>query len=263
MRDPVVSGVFYEGNKTNLTEDLKSLFGQTKDGNCIGVVSPHAGYVYSGQTAARAIASLKQEKRFVILGPNHNLLGERFSILKEDWRTPLGNISFDEDLGNRIMENDLIREDSSSHYHEHSIEVQLPFLQYKFKDFLFVPVSIANSDFTKDFLTEYESLGKHIAKISMNFGIVASSDFSHYVSRAEADKKDSAVIGEILKLDLEGFFGALKANEGSVCGFGPIAVLMAFAKERRLKPKIIHKSNSGDQTGDYSSVVSYYAIGFS
>jgi len=266
IRRPVVAGMFYPLNRDNLNEKLSGLFGGVKPGDFICVVSPHAGYEYSGKTSAHAIGSLRPARSFVILGPNHNLLGSEFSVMSSgEWETPLGNIEIDNGLANEIKKCDAIEEDEFAHTHEHSVEVQLPFLQYVFKKFRFVPISISNVGYSDDFLRKCETLGKQIAKTirNKNVGVIASSDFSHYLPRELADEKDRKAIEKILKLDTKGFFRVLEEIDASVCGYGPIAVVMCIAKELRMKTaKVIDHTDSGDITGDESSVVSYYAIGF-
>ena len=262
MRHPVVSGVFYEHDRKRLESHLETLFRGTKAGSCKGVVSPHAGYVYSGRTAAHAISSLGRFRKFILLGPNHNLLGPRFSLSSEEWETPLGSLRVDGDLSEELMKSGIAEKDEMGHFREHSIEVQLPFLQHRFGNFSFVPVSIANSNFSQDFLNDCIRLGEHIARMK-GIGIVSSSDFSHYLPKEEADEKDTKALEMIRKLDAKGFFRVLEENDASVCGFGPIAVMISIARKLGLSMKILHKSNSGDATGDFSSVVTYYALGFS
>lgn len=266
IRRPVVAGMFYPLHGDNLSEQLSRLFSGTEKDDFICVVSPHAGYEYSGKTAAHAINSLKPAKSFVILGPNHNLLGSEFSMMGSgEWETPLGTTGIDPGLAKEIGTCEVIREDEFAHTQEHSIEVQLPFLQHRFKNFGFVPVSISNTDYSEDFLKKCETLGRHIAKTikNRNIGVIASSDFSHYLPKEIAKEKDSKAIEKIRNLDPKGFFRTLEEVDASVCGYGPIAVLVYIAKELGLKTaKIINHTDSGDTTGDDSAVVSYYAIGF-
>jgi AmmeMemoRadiSam system protein B len=275
-RRPVVAGQFYDSDPGRLSEQLSGFFEQVKaPSSSVGVVSPHAGYVYSGQTAAWAIASLKSAKTFIVLGPNHNTLGERFSVIKSgSWETPLGKVKIDSDAARLIGERcDFVADDRSAHAMEHSIEVQLPFLQHKFgkggsgPGFDFVPISIMNIDYSEGLAGRCERLGQAIASLigsrqAGNVGVVASSDFSHYVPKDTADKHDTKAVKSILELDVKGLFSHLDRIDGSVCGYGPIAVLMAAARALGLKGRLIRKSTSGDVTGDDKSVVAYYAIGF-
>jgi len=265
-RKPVVAGMFYPNGRESLEQTLSKLFSGVKHGSFAHIVSPHAGYEYSGRTAAFAMNSLKPAKSFVILGPNHNVLGHEFSVISSgEWETPLGTARIDSELAKEAKKCGILEDDELAHAHEHSIEVQLPFLQHRFKNFRFVPISVTNIDYSENFLAKCISLGKHMAKIISGrpIGIVASSDFSHYLPAKIADEKDAKAIEKIAKLDTPGFFSVLERMGASVCGYGPIAVAMSAAKAAGMKgAEIISHANSGGATGDYSSVVSYYAIGF-
>ncbi len=266
IRKPVVAGSFYYFDKDNLKNQLSRLFlGVSRKRKCKAVISPHAGYLYSGKTAAHAISSMRDFKDFIILGPNHTGLGEIFSIMSSGkWQTPLGYCEINSELAESIKECGFVKDDFFAHVEEHSIEVQLPFLQYMFGNFRFVPICIMNVSFSEGFMKECIALGDHIAKIikDKNIGLIASSDFSHYLPREVAKRKDEAAIEAIKELSVKKFFDVLRKEEASICGFGPIAVVMTAAEKLKLKPKVIHASDSGDVTGDVSSVVSYYAIGF-
>ncbi len=265
VRNPVVSGTFYDSDPGRLRETIKGFSSKTKEGECLAVISPHAGYVYSGETASFSISSLKPSKKFVILGPNHNLLGPEFSIMtKGEWATPLGKVMIDEKIPEDLMKCGFLREDDSAHMMEHSIEVQLPLLQQRFSRFTFVPVCIQNLDFSDKFLEKCKSLGEAMAGAMKkhDFRVIASSDFSHYIPEEEAKEKDGKAVEMIRKLNLKGLFRTLESTDASVCGYGPILVAMSYARSLGLKAKVIRKSSSGDVTGDYSSVVSYYSIGF-
>lgn len=266
IRDPVVAGTFYPLDPVHLRGQLNSLFSGIKTGQkCLGAVSPHAGYEYSGRTAAFAISSLRPAKTFIVLGPNHHGSGSRFSITGSGtWRTPLGKVAVNPDISRELMKSGTLQEDSTAHLQEHSIEVQLPLLQHRFKDFDFVPVCIRNTDYSDEFLGECKALGAAIAGTikGKEAGVIASSDFSHYLPAGVAEEKDSRALKKILALDTKGFFRVLEENQASVCGYGPIAVLMETARKLGLKAGMINKSNSGDSTGDYNSVVAYYAVGF-
>jgi len=159
----------------------------------------------------------------------------------------------------------VLEEDDWAHSSEHSIEVQLPFLQHKFGKISFVPVCIMNTDYSQDFLNKCERLGQLIGMLmrEKDIGVVASSDFSHYIPGNSAKKFDTEAIEKIKSLDMKGFFETLKRNRATVCGYGPIAVAMAAARSIGLKSgELIKYMNSGDLTRDYSSVVAYAAIGF-
>jgi AmmeMemoRadiSam system protein B len=267
QRKPVVSGTFYESDSSRLRSQLNELFSGTKTSRGFPmVVSPHAGYVYSGRTAARAVSALRPSRTFIILGPNHTGLGTEFSVMSSgSWKTPLGEVGIDGKSAERLKKCEFLREDQLAHSREHSVEVQLPLLQHRFRDFSMVPVSMMNIGYSDDFRKRCEALGHAVAGIVRdgNVGVVASSDFSHYLPQDMAEEKDEVALAKIMNLDVEGFFRSLHEIDASVCGFGPIAVTMAAAKELGMKAGLIHKSSSGDASGDYGSVVTYCAIGFS
>ncbi|MFH1294893.1 MAG: AmmeMemoRadiSam system protein B [Candidatus Aenigmatarchaeota archaeon] len=260
VRKPVVSGTFYCMDPAMLREQVSDLLKHSKTRpEFKAVVCPHAGYMYSGRTAAEAMTGLLPFKKFVVMGPNHTGFGSSFSVMtKGAWRTPLGMVPIDEaaaSIGKPL------KNDPTGHLQEHSIEVLLPFMQQRFGRFTIIPISILSPGYGKALLEECMALGKALAKLD-GFGFVASSDFSHYVPANDAKKKDDAVIRKMLDLDAKGMFRALDEVDASVCGFAPIAVLLTVAKERGWHAKRIHSSDSGDVTGDKKSVVAYHAIGF-
>jgi len=267
-RYPAVAGTFYENGMQALKSHLDHMFSNLDvKGNCPIVISPHAGYAYSGRTAAFAISSLKKASKFIILGPNHTGLGQEFSLMSEGmWLTPMGGCRIDKEIAGKLESLDFVSDDIMAHDQEHSIEVQLPLLQHRFgDDFTFVPVCIMNTTYSDGFLKQCRELGRKIANIMRNdpdVAVIASSDFSHYLPVKEADEKDGAALERIEALDVKGFFEILEKTDASVCGFGPIATVMEAATQNRLKPRIIHKSSSGDASGDFRSVVAYYSIGF-
>lgn len=261
-RLPAVSGVFYPGEKQPLLHLLERYFGEIKDiqQNCLGVISPHAGYEYSGKTAAYAVSSLKNAETFIIFGPNHQSTGGDFAVSLADWKTPLGKVPVNHELAKSLE----LEADESAHRGEHSIEIQLPVLQYRFKNFDFVPVSVMSQDYSEHFLKKCRNLGRRISEVMKDrqIGVIASSDFSHYLPRDQALKKDDKAIERILDLDTEGFFSVLEKSRASICGFGPIAVLMEIGKKLKLNTRKIHHSTSADVTGDIGSVVTYNTLGF-
>ncbi|MCX6814672.1 MAG: AmmeMemoRadiSam system protein B [Candidatus Aenigmarchaeota archaeon] len=266
-RKPIAAGMFYPSSKEKLSSQLSSLFSQAGASEKYRiVVSPHAGYVYSGLGAACAIGSLKPADTFIVLGPNHTGLGEKFSIMSQGvWKTPLGDVEIDMMTALALKRSGVLEEDDWAHASEHSIEVQLPFLQHKFGKLTFVPVCIMNTDYSQDFLNKCGRLGELIGLLmkEKSIGLVASSDFSHYVPAKSAEKYDKQAIERISSLDVKGFFETLKRNRATVCGYGPIAVAMSAARSLSLKQgELIKYTNSGDVTKDYSSVVAYAAIGF-
>jgi AmmeMemoRadiSam system protein B len=273
---PAVAGMFYPAEPALLRKQVSSfmLSAKTKP-SCIGAVSPHAGYGYSGLTATFALGSLKPAESFIILGPNHTGLGSEFSLMAEGaWKTPLGNVKIDSGLASELLGRTDISDDSDAHAGEHSIEVQLPIMQMIFKDFSFVPICIMNTGYSDEFMERCISTGEIIADViagnkkkGKSVGVVASSDFSHYVDPETIPKREKDIVNAIMSMDVAKFFDALSSTNASVCGFGPIAVLMAYARKLHLKSKDIHNSDSsqsrtGGQNYRNDRAVSYRAIGF-
>ncbi|MBL7158705.1 MAG: AmmeMemoRadiSam system protein B [Candidatus Omnitrophica bacterium] len=263
IRQPVVAGQFYSGSPDSLKREIENFTPKPrKKIDAKGVVSPHAGYLYSGTVAGEVLSAVFPKPTYVILGPNHTGLGKAFGMdLERSWKTPLGEARTDRDLGNAILEESKYVEiDSACHDREHSIEVQLPFLQHLGK-FRFVPivVSLANGEI-------YREIGRGIAraiqKTKKETLIVASSDMTHYETQDSAKKKDRLAIDKILKLDIAGLLETVSQNGISMCGLAPVAIMLEAALELGAKgAKLIKYATSGDVSGDYSAVVGYAGIG--
>lgn len=276
-RMPVVAGSFYEGRPDSLLQRLENCFtkslgpgrlpkgGPGKTRNIKALVSPHAGYMYSGMAAAHSYLRLYDDGRpehVVILGPNHTGRGldlSRLAICEDNWDTPLGSIKYDRKIGPLILEqNEYAMPDCIAHSGEHSIEVQLPFLQYVFgKDLSFVPICISDQSYEI-----CESIGKTVANVAKDNDIlvIASSDFTHFESAESARKKDNQAIEYLENLDPEGFLRFVQGHRLSICGAGPIAAALVFAIERGATQfKLLKYTNSGEVTGDVGHVVAYVA----
>ncbi|MFH0836011.1 MAG: AmmeMemoRadiSam system protein B [Candidatus Micrarchaeota archaeon] len=259
MREAAVAGAFYPDNEAACKRLLNEFFSKAREPSekSVAVVSPHAGWIYSGLTCAFAINALKKAETFAVISPNHTGYGSAVSISAEDWRTPFGVVKNDVALGEAIADSGGFDVDEAAHLQEHSIEVILPFLQFKFKDFKVVPVTV---------MRQTEAVAKKLAKAvfdaAPSVGLVASSDFTHYEQAAVAKAKDETVIEAITELDVDGLFNALRVTGASVCGYAPIAVAMEFARLSGAEEgRLLHFSNSGEKTGD-SKVVDYAAIAF-
>jgi len=257
IRKPAVAGQFYEGRENPLTERLKECFLDErgprtlpkinpKDKQNIGVVVPHAGYIYSGAIAAHSynyIAKNGFADTFIILGPNHTGMGSVVSVMTEGtWLTPLGEIPINEKISKQLV-TEPISKDDNAHMYEHSIEVQLPFLQFTAgkKEFEFVPICMAMQD-TEISKKVGEIIADVIKKTNENVAIIASTDFSHagfnYMSMPPeglrvdeyAEKQDRLAIDQILKMNPEGLIDTVKKNNITMCGYGPVAAMLTAAK---------------------------------
>ncbi len=263
MRRAAVAGSFYEAEKSRLEDQLKDCFaGVTREEkeNVLGAVVPHAGYMYSGGVAANVYAKLPTADTFVILGPNHQGIGSLIAVSKDRWVTPLGEVEVDKDFVDALPKR-IIDVDETAHKYEHSIEVQLPFLQFLFdKNFQFVPICMGLND--EETTREVgEDLANTIAKFNKKVVVIASSDFTHYEPDRIAREKDEYVIEAITELDVAKFYNRIYERNSTACGVGPIAAMMHAAKKLGAKEgELIKYATSGDIIGDRSSVVGYGGI---
>jgi MEMO1 family protein len=265
VRNPAVAGQFYSGSKEPLAKEVRSLIKEpAKKIDAIGVLSPHAGYVYSGPVAGITLSSIEPKTHYIILGPNHTGLGSAFSMSASDsWKTPLGEVSINKALADMILKNcPDVKKDELAHIHEHSIEVQLPFLQVLQENFTFVPIVVSMAG-----LETYRKVGEAIAKsvkdlkLEKDVTIIASSDMTHYESQDSAKDKDSRAIDAILKLDEKALVERVEEFEITMCGFAPAAIMITAAKKLGAKnAQLVRYQTSGDVSGDYSSVVGYAGI---
>lgn len=270
MRNTAAAGSFYPRYTEEVEWALKECFNlgkkSAKETGAYAGICPHAGYIYSGFAAASVFLSIKgirDAETVVILGPNHTGMGVPVSLSKEDWNTPLGVCKNDTEFGEALLRNSKTAEaDEAAHAMEHSIEVQLPFLKSLNPEARIVPVCMgeqgigAAKDLSEAVFLAQKELGRKTI-------LLASSDFSHYISAEEAEKRDKEAISHILNMDAEGFEEGVKKNAWSICGHGPIASAILYSKKRGSKKgtELIY-TNSGETTGDYSSVVAYSGIIF-
>jgi len=274
LRKPAVAGMFYAGSPRELTEQIESCY-KSKLGpgtmpqvnsqgsrEIIAVVVPHAGYYYSGPVAAHAYKELANDGIFdaaIILGPNHTGYGPLVSLwARGEWETPLGKVEIDEGFAANLLKEGrgMIEADEKAHMHEHSIEVQLPWLQHLYGELKIVPIAMMAQD-----IETARTIGEAISKIGGNIVIIASSDFSHYEPGPVAVDKDRSVIEAIINLDEEELYRRRQSLDSTMCGFGPIASAIVAAKEMKAKGATLLKyATSGDTTGDFSRVVGYASI---
>ena len=262
---PAVSGQFYPGTAAGLSRALLTL---TREGTArvpaIGVVAPHAGYVYSGAVAGEVFSSIQVPGRAVIFCPNHTGIGEDAAIVSHGaWRMPWGDVPIDEELAARMETAcPLLREDPSAHLREHAVEVQIPFLHRFRPDVRIVPVALGRLS-----LEECRELGESVADAIAGDAerplLVASSDMSHYVSDAVARTKDRMAIDRMLALDPEGLYRTVRKERISMCGVLPATVVLFAA--RRLgatSARLIRYATSGDVSREFDQVVGYAGLAF-
>ena len=264
IRKPAVSGRFYPANPDELRETLQGFLEPLDPRpNAVGVIVPHAGYMYSGQVAGAVYSRVKLPLRNIILCPNHTGLGSPLSIMKcGAWQTPLGEMQIDEDLCAALMETDAhLEDDTDAHRYEHAIEVQLPFFQYIGGSLVqFVPITVGTIN-----LQRLKALGRAIAKVIQTVApqalIVASSDMNHYESDAVTRVKDSKAIDQILAMNPEGLYEVVGRENISMCGYGPAVVMLTAANILGVsKAELVRYATSGEASLDFDHVVGYAGI---
>ncbi len=266
IREAAVAGTFYPAEREELLKLLSFLCGKipSEKVKAKAVLVPHAGYIYSGKTACEVYKRIEIPQHVVILGPNHTGLGAPVSVYSGDaWKTPLGIVEIDKEIRDRLIQIYGFTPDEAAHRFEHSLEVQLPFLQtFAEKPFKITPIVLS--------LLRYEDaiyVAKQMAKILKDYEddvlIVISSDMSHYIPASKAEELDALAIECMKKLDSACLYERVFKYNISMCGVIPAVVGMEVAKELGAKEGIlVDYTNSGEVTGDYNSVVAYAGMLF-
>jgi len=248
MRSPAVAGSFYPSTKQKCVEFIKSNDCHEKTSSNI-VITPHAGWSFSGKTAIHSFKSLKNNglNKFLIIGPSH-YFSEGVFLSAQDWKTPFGiakcDVELVEQLGFNVNEN--------AHQPEHSIEVQIPFLQYFFKKFTFAALLLGDQS--------WSSCKQVVDSIPEDVAIIASSDFTHYEPEEIARKKDLESLEFIKNLKSKEFNEYVEKNNLSICGYGPITIAIEIAKRRSLKKGVVLDFSNSGETG--RGVVDYISLAF-
>jgi len=267
VRPAQVAGYFYPSSPEKLRKDINLLLDVTKPKEkfekIFGIVSPHAGYVYSGKTAAHAYNLLvgKRYKRVVIISPSHSEYFPGISIFEGDaYETPLGIVKVDKDFREKLETDDgIIFKGYEGHRREHALEVQIPFLQSVLLDFKIVPIVMGDQS-----KRNVEVLAKKLSEVSDDETlIVASSDLSHFYSKSQADRLDSIVEKRVRDFDFDSLQNDLEAHTCEACGGGPILALMKAANLKNIRHSmVLSRTDSGDVTGDNKEVVGYLSAVF-
>lgn len=263
IRPAAVAGRFYPSDPRELSRQVDAY---TKDGgekkSAIGCVVPHAGYMYSGHVAGAVYRVLQLPRRILLLGPRHFPRGEALAILSEGaWNTPLGDAKIDAELAAELARAfPRLREDEVAHSVEHSLEVQIPFLQRLAGSFSFVPIVLGI-----DRYPVLEELGCAVAHVvaaqKKPVLLVASSDMNHYESDEITRIKDHQAIDQILALDPRGLYDTVRAKAISMCGYAPTVVMLTAARALgATSAELVRYATSGDITGDRDEVVGYAGL---
>lgn len=272
IRPPAVAGSFYAADAETLRAELRGSFSSPlgprageRAAPCVAGVVPHAGYVYSGACAAHLYAALEpRASRAIIVGVNHRGIGPPAALSPADcWETPLGKARVDRALGRRLLEEvAFLSEDERPHAREHSIEVQLPFLQTALERFTFLPLSLSRLT-----LGECEELGKALAGLyereaarGERVVLLASTDLSHYLSPDEAERLDGLALERVLALDPQGLYRVVRENDISMCGVIPtVAFLFAVKFLGARGARLLKRYHSGD-VAPMNEVVGYASV---
>lgn len=264
LRRPAVAGQFYPAESDRLRGMLSRMIEREENPvSVIGIVVPHAGYVYSGGVAGKGYGSVRIPPVVVILCPNHHGIGAPVALSAADgWETPLGVVPIDQHLSSRILRQvpGFVERDDVAHLHEHSLEVHLPFLQYLRPDVSIVPISLGFGD-EATMVRLARLLADLLCDLPERPLIVASSDMTHYESAESARIKDQLAIDRFLALDPEGLLSVCRAHRITMCGVVPAAVMLKTALLLGARhAELLAYSTSGDVTGDYRQVVAYASL---
>ena len=268
LRLPAVAGRFYPSDPAELTTLIHKYVASDPDKPGIPVracLVPHAGYVYSGQVVGAVLASIALPKKIIILGVRHYPRGEAAAILSSGaWRTPLGDARIDEALAEALKEAcPLLREDGVAHAAEHSLEVQLPFLQVLAPEFTFVPLALGTVRF-ESLVSVGEAIGQVLDGSKENVLLLTTSDLNHYEDDATTRVKDRKAIDQLLAMEPRGLYDTCRKEEISMCGLGPgVAMLTALNALGVKRAELVKYATSADVSGDRSAVVGYAGMIFS
>src|SRR6266446_4037626 len=267
LRLPAVSGRFYPSDPAELTGLVHRFTKTDPTRACIPVracLVPHAGYVYSGHVTGEVLGRVALPKKIVILGVRHYPRGEQAAILSRGaWRTPLGDAPIDEPLAEALREAcRLLQEDSVAHSGEHSLEVQLPFLQVLAPGFTFVPVALGTLRY-EDLVSVGEAMARVLAAQSEDVLLLTTSDLNHYEDDATTRRKDRKAIDQLLAMDARELYDTCRREEISMCGLGPaVAMLTAVRAMGAKNAELVRYATSGDVSGDRDAVVGYAGMIF-
>jgi MEMO1 family protein len=263
-RSPAVADRFYPGDSDHLRSAMEifvPVVAEEDKQQALAVVMPHAGYVYSGATAGVTISRVRVPEIVLIMGPNHRGRGAALALGTEDWRMPMGMVPVDRDLASAILKNSAaISEDSEAHRYEHSLEVQVPFLQQVQPHLRIVPLMVSHVPFPL-----CQQVARDLAEVIRTSRqpllIVASTDMSHYETRKQAAHKDKLAIDRILALDPEGLYATVHGNRISMCGVIPTTIALLVSLELGAKrAELVRYTDSGEASGDVSQVVGYAGL---
>lgn len=274
IRKTAWAGAFYEANPRDLKRRIRWSYqhqlgpGQLPESpgkarTIQGLVAPHAGYMYSGPVAAHSYLELSRDgfpETFIILSPNHTGYGSLVSTMTTGaWETPLGQVEIDTELARELTRTSILDDDPTAHFKEHSIEVQLPFLQYLEEDFQLVPISMMMQDLETSHEVG-EAIHQAIEATGRDVVVIASTDLTHYKAQEVAAQEDREVLKALENLDEEAMLEAVEEYNVNMCGYGPVAATLTATKLMgATQAKVLKYATSGETSGNYQEVVGYAA----
>ncbi len=262
LRQPAVADRFYEGDPVKLRQALSRLIpDESEKVEAKAVLSPHAGYVYSGGVAGETFARVKVPETVVLLGPNHRGQGRPLAVGSQDWEMPLGQVPLARDLAEDLVNNSsLFATDDTAHCYEHSLEVQVPFLQYFQEELQVLPISISQLS-----LSQCRQIARELAQVIQSSNrsvlLVASTDMTHYLSREQASKQDRLALDYILRLDAAGLYETVLSHRITMCGIVPTTItLLTVVELGARQAELVRYTDSGETSGDTEQVVGYAGV---
>src|SRR6202166_167169 len=267
VRLPAVAVRFYSSDAAELSAQISEYITPQNELTVRNVKSclvPHAGLMYSGHVAGAVFSSIRIPKKVVILGVRHRPPGSPVAIVSDGvWRTPLGDAEIDHELAEKLRAAcPLLIEDPGAHSKEHSLEMEIPFLQVLNPDFRFVPIALGTAHF-ESLVSVGEAIGGVLATETEEILLVTSSDLNHYEDDATTRVKDRKAIEQLLRMEARGLYDVCRNEEISMCGLGPaVAMLTALQVLKAGKAELIRYATSADRAGDPSAVVGYAGMGF-
>src|ERR1700688_1893692 len=267
VRLPAVAGRFYPSNPAELSAQIREYICSANGLTVRHVKSclvPHAGLIFSGHVAGAVFSSIRIPKKVVILGVRHRPPGSPAAIVSSgEWRTPLGDAQIDHELAETLRDAcPLLTEDAVAHSKEHSLEIEIPFLQLLAPDFSFVPIALGTAHF-ETLVTVGQAIGGVLAAVKGEVLLVTSSDLNHYEDDATTRVKDRKAIEQLVSMDARGLYDVCRREEISMCGLGPaVAMLTTLQVLKASNAELIRYATSADRSGDPSAVVGYAGMVF-
>jgi AmmeMemoRadiSam system protein B len=268
LRTPAVAGRFYPSNPDELTALVRRFASAEPEAaprrRVLACLVPHAGYVYSGHVAGAVYARIALPRKILILGVRHSPRGQPLALISQGaWRTPLGDAAIDEALAAALLAAcPLLREDAVAHRAEHSLEVQIPFLQVLAPGFTFVPIALGTIHFA-DLVEVGEAVARVLRAAKEEVLLLTTSDLNHYESDAITRRKDGKALERLQALDPRGLYDVCHDEEISMCGLGPaVAMLTALRTLGATDAELVRYATSGDISGERDAVVGYAGMIF-